>query len=148
MKRVLLTLAVMTPLLFPALAQENKAPPDQTILGLEQHWEDALTKSDADALAELYDDTLIYTHSNGKVDTKASYIKAIKSGATHYQSMKREDIKVSVYDKTAVVTCHWEVHMGAQGTKITDLNARYVHVYVQQSGGWKLVAHESTRIAP
>src|SRR5581483_7355513 len=58
---------------------------------------------------------------------------------TQYQSMTRDDIKVSVYGHTAVVTCHWEVHVVAQGNKI-DTNARYLHVYVEQPNGWKLVA--------
>jgi ketosteroid isomerase-like protein len=148
MKRTFLGLVILSLPLFLTLAQENRAsnPTERTVLGLEQRWEDALTKSDTDALAGLYDDTLIYTHSNGKVDTKPSYISAIKSGATRYESMRRDDIKVTVYDKAAVVTCHWEVHVLAGGNKI-DMDARYLHVYVQREDGWKLVAHESTRIA-
>jgi ketosteroid isomerase-like protein len=140
---------VFTISLLVAGAQENTAvnSSEQAVLGLEQHWEDALTKSDTSALSGLYDDTLIYTHSNGKVDTKASYIKSIESGATRYLSMKRDDIKVTVYDKSAVVTCHWQVRVAPRGGNTTDMNARYLHVYVRQADGWKLVAHESTRIA-
>jgi len=148
MKRALLRLALLCMPLLMASAQEDKLPNqgEATVLRLEQRWEDALTKSDTEALAELYDDTLIYTHSNGKVDTKQTYLRTIKSGATRYESMKREDIKVTMYDKTAVVTCHWEVHLLAGGNK-TDLDARYLHVYIQRKEGWKLVAHESTRVA-
>ena len=149
MKRALLRLAILSMPLLIASAQEDQLsnPIEPTVLRLEQRWEDALTKSDTDALAELYDDTLIYTHSNGKVDTKPTYIRAIKSGATRYESMKRDDIKVTMYDKTAVVTCHWEVHIVAGGNKIA-MDARYLHVYIQRKEGWKLVAHESTRVAP
>jgi ketosteroid isomerase-like protein len=128
------------------LAQDNNGPLQQNVLQLEQRWEDALVHSDVAALEKLYDDGIVYTHSNGKVDTKASYINAIKTGATKYESMKRDDIKVSVYGTTtALVTCHWQVKVGAPGNP-SALNARYLHVYVQQKDGWKLVAHESTRI--
>jgi ketosteroid isomerase-like protein len=149
MKRTLLALVISGLTLWLSPAQETKTsnPFEQTVLNLEQRWEDALTKSDTGALAELYDDTLIYTHSSGRVDTKSTYINAINSGATRYESMKRDDIKVSVYDRTAVVTCHWDVHILAQGNKV-DLNARYLHVYVKQKDAWKLVAHQSTRITP
>jgi ketosteroid isomerase-like protein len=149
MKPTLPALLILSLPLWLSPAQENKTsnPLEQTVLNLEQRWEDALTKSDTGALDELYDDTLVYTHSSGKVDTKSSYISAIKSGATRYESMKRDDIKITVYDGTAVVTCHWEVHILARGNKV-DLNARYLHVYVKQKDAWKLVAHESTRIAP
>ena len=60
--------------------------------------------SDVAALERIYDDSLIYTHSNGGVDNKSAYIGNIKSGVTKYQSMKREDIKVSVYGDAALVT--------------------------------------------
>jgi ketosteroid isomerase-like protein len=133
---------------FLASAQENKTlgSVEQGVLKVEMQWEQALTNGNASLLNNLYDDTLVYTHSNGKVDSKASYIDAIKSGATKYESMKRDDIKVSVYGETAVVTCHWEVHISSKGNKI-DMNARYLHVYVRHKDGWRLVAHESTRIS-
>jgi ketosteroid isomerase-like protein len=149
MNRLLFSVVLLASLVSVAFPQQNKTLPlvQDTVLRLEQQWEGALTNSDVSALEKLYDDTLIYTHSNGKVDTRESYLAAIKSGATKYQSMKRDDIKVSVYGRTAVVTCHWDVHILSRGNK-TDLNARYIHVYAEQPGGWKLVAHESTRIAP
>jgi len=149
MKRILLWLTLATAGCLLALAQgaTTSTAAKDTILKLEQQWEDALTQSDTGALEKLYDDGIIYTHSSGKVDTKASYITAIKSGATKYVSMKRDDIKVVVYGRTALVACLWDVHVLAQGNKI-DTNARYLHVYVQQPGGWKMVAHQSTKISP
>jgi ketosteroid isomerase-like protein len=145
----ILSLTLFGSAFVPAFAQEHKTANglEETILKLEQQWEDALTQSDTGALERLYDERLIYTHSNGKVDTKATYIQAIKSGATRYESMKRDDIKVTAYGQTALVTCHWQVHVLAQGNKI-DTNARYLHVFIQQRDGWKLVAHQSTRITP
>jgi len=148
MKRILLFAVVFLSMTLFAFAQEKKASNgvEQAVLKLEQQWEDALIKSDAAALEKLYDDSMIYTHSSGSVDNKSAYIGNIKSGATKYQSMKRDDIKVSVYGNTALVTCHWEVHVLARGNKI-DTDARYIHVYVKQKDGWKMVAHQATRIA-
>jgi ketosteroid isomerase-like protein len=149
MKRILLSVTLLTAAFLLTFAQEKKAANAgaDIVLKREQQWEDALTKSDTGALDQLYDESLTYTHSNGKVDTKASYLHAVSSGTTKYLSMKRDQIKVTVYGKSAVVTCHWDVHVLAQGNKI-DMNARYLHVYVQQNDGWKLVAHQSTRITP
>jgi ketosteroid isomerase-like protein len=147
MKRILLLAVVFASVSLPAFAQGKKASNgvEQTLLKLEQQWEDALIKSDVAALEKLYDDGLIYTHSNGSVDNKSVYIGNIKSGATKYQSMKRNDIKVNVYGNSALVSCHWEVHVLARGNQI-DTIARYLHVYVKQKDGWKMVAHQSTRI--
>src|SRR5262245_59920710 len=131
-----------------AFAQEKNASNgvEQAVLKLEQQWEDALLKSDFAALEKLYDDSMTYTHSSGGVDNKATYIGNIKSGASKYQTMKRDDIKVRVYVDTALVTCHWEVHVLSRGNKI-DTDARYLHVYVKQRDGWKMVAHQATKIA-
>ena len=149
MKQILLSVAVLTSAILLAFAQDEKTanPTERAVLKLEQQWEDALTHSDIGALDKLYDEKIVYTHSSGKVDTKSTYISTIKSGATKYESMKRDDIKVTVYGQAAVVTCHWDVHILAQGNKI-NINARYLHVYVQENGEWKMVAHESTRITP
>ena len=147
MKRTLLLAVVIASVFLPAFAQEKKASNsvEQAALKLEQQWEDALLKSDVAALDKLYDESMVYTHSSGAVDNKSTYIGNIKSGATKYESMKRDDIKVSVYGNTALVTCHWEVHVLNRENKI-DTNARYLHVYVKQKDGWKMVAHQATRI--
>src|SRR5215813_13449936 len=147
MKRTLLLAVVLVSVSLPTFAQDKKASNgvEQAVLKLEQQWEDALLKSDVAALEKLYDDGLVYTHSTGGVDNKSVYVGNIKSGATKYQSMKRDDIKVSVYGNTALVTCHWEVHVMSRGNQI-DTNARYLHVYVKQKDVWKMVAHRSTRI--
>lgn len=117
------------------------------VLKMEQAWQEALLQSDVAALEKLYADTLIYTHSSGSVDDKPTYIGNIKSGATKYESMTRDEIKVSVYGNTALVTCHWQVYVTSRGNKITT-NARYLHVYVKEKSGWRMVAHQATRIAP
>jgi len=147
MKRTLLLAVVLVSVSLPTFAQEKKASNsvEQAMLKLEQQWEDALLKSDVAALERIYDDSLIYTHSSGAIDNKSAYVGNIKSGVTKYESMKRDDIKVSVYDDTALVTCHWEVHVLNRGNKI-DTNARLLHVYVKKKDGWKMVAHQATRI--
>jgi ketosteroid isomerase-like protein len=147
MKRTLLLAVVLVSVSLPTFAQDKKASNgvEQAVLKLEQQWEDALINSDVAALEKIYDDSLTYTHSSGAVDNKSVYVGNIKSGVTKYQSMKRDDIKVSVYGNAALVTCHWEVHVLNRGNKI-DTNARYIHVYVKQKDGWKMVAHQATRI--
>jgi ketosteroid isomerase-like protein len=145
MKQILLFAVAFLSVSSFSFAQKSLTTVEQTVLKLEQQWEDALIKSDVAALEKLYDASLIYTHSNGSTDTKSIYIGNIKSGVTKYESMKRDDIKVNVYGNAAIVTCRWEVHVSSRGNKI-DTNARYIHVYVKQKDGWKMAAHQSTRI--
>ncbi|MDX2042132.1 MAG: nuclear transport factor 2 family protein [Acidobacteriota bacterium] len=141
MKRILGGLIVMILATVIANAQAGKV--EQEILKLEQQWETALVKADVATLEKLYHDKLIYTHSNASIDDKASYNAKIKSGASKYISIKRDDIKVTVIGDTAIVTCHWLVHSFGGG-KENHTDARYVHVYVKEKGEWKMAAHQST----
>lgn len=143
MKQLLGGLLVMIMASVFAQGQSNKV--EQEILNLEQQWQDALLKSDVAALEKIYADGLTYIHSSASTDTKATYVAKIKSGASKYQSLKRDDIKVSIFDDTAVVTCHWVVVSIGDG-KTHNTNARYIHVYVKQKGKWQMVAHQSTPI--
>lgn len=147
MKRIFLLMLVFLFVPFAsAQAQKAASATEQAILKLEQEWEDALLKSDAAALERLYADKMNYTHSSGTVDDKATYVGNIKSGATKYESMKRDEIKVYVYGNAATVHCHWQVNSISKGNKIAT-NARLLHVYVKQNGRWQMVNHQATRIA-
>jgi ketosteroid isomerase-like protein len=118
---------------------------EQAVLKAEQSWVDSLLKSDTAALDALYAETLVYTHSSGSVDDKAKYIAAIKSGATKYLSIDREEVKVNVYGAAAVVTCKVMMKLTANGENRT-VNARMIHVYAKQKGRWQMVAHQTTRL--
>ena len=149
MKNTLPFLVLLALFALPAVAQKGGRT-DQTqalILRLEQEWADALTRADAAALERIYADTLTYTHSSGSVDTKATYISNLKAGRPKYESVDREDVQVSVYgDHTAVVTSKATVKLTSNGTTNT-LVMRLLHVYVKQPAGWRLVAHQTTRLA-
>ena len=125
----------------------RKTSMEKTILNLEQQWQEALLASDVEALDRIYAETLVYTHSNASVDTKATYLDSIRSGRTRYLSLERDDIQVQILGETAIVTCHWKVQSIGNG-KRNQTDARYIHVYVRQQGTWRMAAHQSTIIVP
>jgi ketosteroid isomerase-like protein len=147
MKAILLVAAVFL-LVSPYAPGQGKStdPVGQAVLKLDQQWVDALLKSDTAFLEKLYTDDLIYVHSSGSVDNKTVYIDNIRTGKSKYQSIEREDIKVSVYGDAAVVTSRWAVKILNNGN-LVNVNGRYIHVYVKQKGVWKMAAHQSTRMA-
>jgi ketosteroid isomerase-like protein len=131
----------------PTQSASRKASMEKTILDLEQQWQEALLASNVEALDRIYADTLVYTHSNASVDTKATYLDSIRSGRARYLSLVRDEIRVQLYGETAIVTCHWKVESIGNG-KRNQTNARYIHVYVRQQGTWRMAAHQSTIIVP
>jgi ketosteroid isomerase-like protein len=118
---------------------------EQEILDLEQQWVTALLNGDADILERLYADGIVYTHTNATTDTKASYVAKLRSGNLTYQSLERAEIAVRIFGATALATCRWMAKSVAGGINY-QIDARYIHVYAQLDGEWKMVAHQSTRI--
>jgi hypothetical protein len=101
---------------------------------------------DTDALAELLAGELIYTHSNGVVDTKTSYIDNIVNKVFDYRSEKRSDTAIRVVDDTALVTGRAEFVVVVGGDRTVSLDARYTAVWIRRGGTWQFYCWQSTPI--
>jgi ketosteroid isomerase-like protein len=142
MKKLAL-LALLGALAFsPAFAQTTEGQISQ----LERRRFEAQVKKDAAFLNEVLADNLLYTHSNGKVDTKASFIAAVESGTSSYKDVVLEEETVKVTGTTAVVSGVVRLQSIRDGNWI-PLHLRYTDVYVKQKGKWQMVAWQSLRLA-
>lgn len=102
---------------------------------------------DIATLEELYADELSYTHSNGHVDTKESYIKAIANKVFDYRGEERRDVAVTVVEGTAMVTGRIAIHVVAGGAE-RHLDARYSVIWVRRpAGNWQFLCWQSTPVA-
>src|ERR1700760_4002635 len=61
--------------------------PLERVQALERMRLAAMMRADAGAVAACLDDDLIYVHSSGLVDTKASYLSALATGQYVYESI-------------------------------------------------------------
>lgn len=111
----------------------------------DQRWE-AQIGADTDTLEALIDDALSYTHSNGAVDTKASYLKAIEKGIFDYRSENRTDVTVHVAGDTAMVTGRIAIEVVAGGREV-NLDSRYSVIWAKGADGWRFLCWQSTPIA-
>lgn len=118
----------------PAAEQEVRQAEDRRIK--------ALIDDDFATLEAILADDLTYTHSNAVTDTKASYLAALRSGKTKYESFDREPSAVRLYGDTAIVNGDGTVGLRGQAAKIV---LRYTLVYVRRGGTWQMVAWQSTR---
>lgn len=103
----------------------------------------ALIDDDFAALEEIFADDLTYTHSNASVDTKRSYIDALRNGTTKYAAIDREQPVVRLYGDTAIFTGAATITMRGQPDPI---RLRYTLVYVKRDGRWQAVAWQATRL--
>ncbi|MFV0259412.1 MAG: nuclear transport factor 2 family protein [Acidimicrobiales bacterium] len=118
-----------------------------TIAGLEQQRWDAQIAADVDALDRLYGAGLRYTHSNGLVDTKDSYLKAIAEGMFDYRSEDRSEVEITVVDDTAVVTGRARFVVVVGGEREVSLDSRYCTVWIRSGGSWRCWCYQSTPVS-
>ena len=113
------------------------------ILELEQRRFKAMCAGDADALDELLHRDLIYSHSSGRVDSKASYTRGIRDKHWDYQAIKSSNETVSVYGGTALVHCHLKINLKLQGVPKT-IESVALTVWIEDAGRWQVAAVHST----
>jgi len=136
----MLSLAVL-PGAPPAAAQPPEA--EREVRQTEERRLKALVDDDFATLEAILADDLTYTHSNALVDTKASFMAALRSGKTKYEAVDRQPPLVRVYGDTAIMT--GQASVGLRG-RPDRLELRYTLLYVRQAGAWRMVAWQSTRL--
>jgi ketosteroid isomerase-like protein len=137
-KLLLLTGLLVAAPLFAAVADEVKAA--------ENAWLTGITKNDFRKLETVLADDLVYLHSTGVMDSKASYVASLQSGKQKYSSGKINDMKVRVYGTTAVINGDANFEFVTDG-KPGKAHLKYTHVFVKGGKGWQLVSHQSLKVA-
>jgi len=114
-----------------------------TIRLLESRRYRAMCEADAKTLEELLADSLVYTHSYGGADSKASYLDGIRSKKWQYQAVERPIEDIQVHGDCAVVTGQVRIELLSSGQP-KKLNSRFTNVWVKGKQGWQMVAWQST----
>ena len=135
-------------LLFTGCAATGAGPPEAldapgAVLDADRMRIDAMIASDADALDALLHEELVYTHSNGKVDTKDSLMETLARGDIDYRRIQRGAEAVRAERNAAVVSAPVEMEVAAGG-QLHQITGVYTAVYFWQSGRWQLVAYQSS----
>ena len=102
----------------------------------------AMGEQDAETLEGL-SEAMVYTHSSGSVDTKASFLDNVRNGPVQYRSVERSDHTARLAGDTALFSGRAKIH--ARRTP-TDLDLRYLAVWARVDGAWRFEAWHSTPV--
>ncbi len=130
-----------------AVAQSQMPLAGKQVLAMEQARTRALVHSDVAALDRIMADNVTYVHASGKVDTKASYLEAIRSGELHYLAWNPIKLNVRVLGETAVIDGEYEVRVVDKRAQQApfDIDIFILTVYTHRDGRWQQMAWQSTR---
>ena len=121
---------------------------EQEVMAVERARTTALERSDIAAIDRIMAPDVTYIHASGKVDTKQSYIDAIRSGQLHYISWQPKSLHVRVVgDSAAVIDGEYVVRVTDSRVQSTpfDISIFILTVYASRSGHWQQIAWQSTR---
>jgi ketosteroid isomerase-like protein len=99
----------------------------------------ATADQDAEALDELLADEYIYTHSNGRSQTKAEFIDGIKARVNPPRRVLG-DVQVELHGDVAITRGNLDI---IYNDDRTNLFMRYVRVYRLIGDRWRPISHRT-----
>lgn len=129
------------------VAFAGSADEKQQVMATEQARVAALDASDVPALERIMADDVTYVHASGKVDTKTSYLAAIRSGQLHYISWAPKSLQVRVAGDAAVINGEYSVRVTDSRVQPDPINIGIfiLEMYARRDGRWQQIAWQSTR---
>ncbi|HXW23115.1 MAG TPA: nuclear transport factor 2 family protein [Xanthobacteraceae bacterium] len=103
--------------------------------------------ADPKALDALCASELSYSHSDGRIEDKATFIANATNGKMKFLSLEYKDPQIRVVGAAAIVRFHWlgESETVADGKK----NVTNLHILMnwqKQGTDWKLLSRASTKL--
>ena len=103
--------------------------------------------SDAKGLEALCAPELSYSHSDGRVEDKATFVTNATDGKSKFLSLAYDDLSIRVVGPAAIVRFHWrgESEAVADGKK-SSTNLHILMNWQKQGADWKLLSRGSTKL--
>jgi ketosteroid isomerase-like protein len=148
MKAVVSLLALLCVCAVLGTAQQPAKPSGEEgrIIALESAWDQAEQNKDANALANLLADGLVYVDYDGSISTKKEFLADIRSADIIGEQINNEGVTVHLYNNVAVSTGIYRDKGIAKG-KPFQRRGRFTNVWINQNGKWECIASQSTLIA-
>jgi ketosteroid isomerase-like protein len=123
-------------------AQQSKER-ESTIVVLERLWNEAQVNRDSSALNALVGERFINTEYDGEVSDKTKFLADIKDPLFKPTIANIQEVKVSMFGDTGVVTGVYHTRGTYQG-KPYDHVGRFTDTWVLENGKWQCVASHTS----
>jgi ketosteroid isomerase-like protein len=118
---------------------------DQQLMRLNNLYDSALIRHDTATLKRLYAEDFVYTNPEGKVLTRQEQVTSIAVSEVNWESGRSEDVKVKIFDNTAVMTGAFLAKGNYRGNPLT-IQERYTAVWIKTDTSWQMVAEQGNII--
>lgn len=106
----------------------------------------AMVSGEPARLAAVFSDELLYVHSSGKADTKASFTEALTSGKSKYNAITYEQREFrEVAPGLVLMNGRCRVKLG-KAAPFTELHLSFLAAYRLEKGQWRFLAWQSCKM--
>ncbi|MDO8768562.1 MAG: nuclear transport factor 2 family protein [Burkholderiaceae bacterium] len=120
---------------------------DQITHEMVRRWEqrrcEAMLAGDVLTLKDLLSEQAVYVHSTSVRDSRASYLQKISSGALRYLQLFFSDLDIQISDGVVLVAGCMAATVLKDGQQ-KAVRSTFLTVWLPESGGWRLRAHQGT----
>lgn len=117
----------------------------EELLNLQKETVRALQLHNSSFFSRVYSDDFIGTSPTGNSRDKEALLAWVQTSSVKYSSFVVSDIRIRIFQSTAVVTCLWSSRGSAKGEALFQ-QSRVINVYVYGSRGWQAVASQETQL--
>lgn len=123
------------------------AGPESDVLAQIEAWKQAVMTHDTKTLDKLMSSRVLYSHSNGRLENKAEFMKAWgPSGTANYDKVDLGQQTVEIYGNIAVVRGDITIDNAPKGAAKQHLKLNVMQVWEKSNAGWQMVGRQATRL--
>lgn len=133
--------------LFQSSAAISKDVDLNELYRLEQVWNTAHVKGDAETLDQLWANDLVVTVAAMPVMNKADALAMVKSNRMPFTKYETSELNVKRFGESALVTGRLQRERSMNGKPMAD-DWRFTKVYVMSQGRWVVIAWHASPSNP
>jgi hypothetical protein len=128
----------------PALAE---SPDEEAVAKKVEAFRKAQIAADQRELEALCAAELSYSHSDGRVEDRQTFVRNAGNGKSKFLSLEYKDPQIRVVGDAAIVRFHWvgQSESIPEGKK-SDTNLHILMNWQKQGSEWKLLSRASTKL--
>ena len=107
----------------------------------------AMMAGEGAALGRLMSEELAFVHSDGRIESKADYVKNLLAGDTAYAEAKTSGVRTMEPAPGVVILIGAQDMRKRLGPAWSEVKLRFMAVWRNEGGTWRMVAWQSMRPA-
>lgn len=106
----------------------------------------AMIDADKTTLESLTAEQLSYGHSSGAIEDRTTFVEAIVSGKSNFNSIELTDHTIKFAGNAAIVRHKFKAELVGTGGALNNVNIGVLQVWQKQKGKWKLIARQAVKL--